>query len=49
VGQGVLRHQIHNTLEQHHPDCTHRQADPRKYGSGATEVWLGQGAWRRPE
>jgi len=49
VGQGVLRHQIHTTLEQHHPDCTYRQGDPRKYGSGATEVWLGQGAWRRPE
>ena len=49
VGQGVLRHQIHNTLEQHHPDCTYRQGDPRKYGSGATEVWLGQASWRRPE
>lgn len=49
VGQGVLRHQIHTALEQHHPDCTYRQGDPRKYGSGATEVWLGQASWRRPE
>ena len=49
VGQGVLRHQIRTTLEQHHPDCTYREGDPRKYGSGATEVWLGQASWRKPE
>lgn len=46
VGQGVLRHQLRSRLEQDHPDCTWRDGDPRKYGSGATEVMLGQGAWR---
>ena len=46
VGQGVLRHQLRSRLEQDHPDCTWRDADPKKYGSGATEVMLGQGAWR---
>ena len=48
VGQGVLRHQIRTSLDQHHPDCTYRDGDPRKYGSGATEVWLGQASWRKP-
>ena len=48
VGQGVLRHQIRTSLDQHHPDCTWRDGDPRRYGSGATEVWLGQSAWRNP-
>ena len=48
VGQGVLRHQIRTSLDQHHPDCTYREGDPRKYGSGATEVWLGQASWRTP-
>ena len=46
VGKGVLRHQLRSRLEQDHPDCTWRDGDPRKYGSGATEVMLGQGAWR---
>jgi len=49
VGQGVLRHQIRSSLEQHHPDCSFRDGDPHRYGSGATEVWLGQASWRRPE
>lgn len=49
VGQGVLRHHIRTTLEQHHPDCSYREGDPRKYGSGATEVWLGQASWCKPE
>lgn len=48
VGQGVLRHQIRTSLDQHHPDCTYREGDPRKYGRGATEVWLGQASWRTP-
>ena len=48
VGQGVLRHQIRTSLDQHHPDCTYREGDPRKYGRGATEVWLGQASWRKP-
>ena len=47
IGQGVLRHQIRTSLDQHHPDCTFRDGDPRKYGSGATEVWLGQASWRQ--
>lgn len=49
VGQGVLRHEIHTSLEQHHPDCSHRPGDPCRYGSGATEVLLGQEAWRKPQ
>ena len=48
VGQGVLRHQIRTALDQHHPDCNYREGDPRRYGSGATEVWLGQASWRNP-
>ena len=48
VGQGVLRHQIRTALDQHHPDCNYREGDPRRYGSGATEVWLGQASWRKP-
>ena len=48
VGQGVLRHQILTALDQHHPDCNYREGDPRRYGSGATEVWLGQASWRKP-
>ena len=47
VGQGVLRHQIRTALDQHHPDCNYREGDPRRYGSGATEVWLGQASWRK--
>ena len=47
VGQGVLRHQIRTALDRHHPDCNCREGDPRKYGSGATEVWLGQASWRK--
>lgn len=42
VGQGVLRHQIRTLLEQDHPDCSYRDADPRQYGSGATEVFIGR-------
>ncbi|HHZ95453.1 MAG TPA: hypothetical protein EYN28_04900 [Flavobacteriales bacterium] len=45
VGQGVLRHQIHSRLEMYYPDCTVRQANPRNYGSGATEVLLGQSSF----
>ena len=48
VGQGVLRHQIRTALDQHHPDCNYREGDPRRYGSGATEVWLGQASWGKP-
>ena len=48
VGQGVLRHQIRTALDQHHPDCNYREGDLRRYGSGATEVWLGQASWRKP-
>lgn len=46
IGQGVLRHQIWSRVEQYYPDCTCRSADPRRYGSGATEVWVGESAFR---
>ena len=46
IGQGVLRHQIWSRVEQFYPDCSCRSADPRKYGSGATEVWVGESAFR---
>jgi len=42
VGQGVLRHQIRSRLEMYYPECTVRDANPREYGAGATEVFLGQ-------
>lgn len=42
VGQGVLRHQIRSRLEMYYPECSVRDANPREYGSGATEVLLGQ-------
>ena len=42
VGQGVLRHQIRSRLEMYYPECSVREANPREYGSGATEVLLGQ-------
>ncbi len=45
IGQGVLRHQIWSRVEQYYPDCTCRSADPRKFGSGATEVWIGEAAF----
>lgn len=41
VGQGVLRHQIRSRLEMYYPECSVRDANPREYGSGATEVLLG--------
>jgi len=46
IGQGVLRHQIWSRVEQYYPDCSCKSADPRKFGSGATEVWIGEGAFR---
>ena len=42
VGQGVLRHKIRSRLEMYYPECSVREANPREYGSGATEVLLGQ-------
>ena len=45
VGQGVLRHQIRSRLELYYLDCTVRDANPREYGSGATEVFLGQSSF----
>ena len=42
VGQGVLRHQIRSRLGMYYPECSVRDANPREYGSGATEVLLGQ-------
>ena len=46
IGQGVLRHQIWSRVDQYYPDCSCRSADPRQYGNGATEVWIGQAAFR---
>ena len=48
VGQGVLRHLIRTALDLHLPVCYYREGDPRRFGSGATEVWLGQASWRKP-
>jgi len=45
VGQGVLRYQIRTRLELYYPNCTVRDANPREYGSGATEVFLGQSSF----
>lgn len=42
VGQGVLRHEIWTRIEQFYPRCSCRSADPRKYGSGATEIWISE-------
>ena len=47
IGQGVLRHQIWSRIEQFYPDCTCRSADPRRFGNGATEVWIGESAMSR--
>ena len=47
VGQGVLRHQIWSRIEQYYPDCACRSADPRRFGNGATEVWIGESAFSR--
>ena len=33
-------------VEQYYPDCSCRSADPRQYGNGATEVWIGEAAFR---
>lgn len=46
IGQGVLKHQIWSRIEQYYPDCSCRSGDPRKFGNGATEVWIGQSAFR---
>ena len=45
IGQGVLRHQIWSRVDQYYPDCSCRSADPREYGSCATEVWIGERAF----
>lgn len=45
VGQGVLRNQIRTRLDSYYPDCTARDANPREYGAGATEVILGQSSF----
>tara|TARA_B110000285_G_scaffold235126_1_gene315009 strand:- start:2413 stop:3048 length:636 start_codon:yes stop_codon:yes gene_type:complete len=47
IGQGVLRHEIWSRIEQFYPDCTCRSADPRRFGNGATEVWIGESAFSR--
>ena len=45
VGQGVLRHQIRSRLDMYYPNSTVRDANPREYGYGATEVFLGQSSF----
>jgi hypothetical protein len=45
VGEGVLRHQIRSRLEMYYPECTVRDANPREYGAGATEIFLGQSSF----
>jgi len=45
VGQGVLRHQLRSRLDMYYPECTVRDANPREYGAGATEVFLGQSSF----
>ncbi len=47
IGQGTLRHQIWSRIEQFYPNCSCRSADPRRYGSGATEVWIDERALSR--
>ncbi len=38
VGEGVLKREIHNLIEQYYPNCSTQPADHREYGYGATEV-----------
>ena len=45
VGKGVLRNQIRTRLDSYYPDCNVRDANPREYGAGATEVILGQSSF----
>ena len=45
VGQGVLRHQIRSRLDLYYPNCSVRDANPREYGAGATEVYLSQSSF----
>lgn len=45
VGQGVLRHQLRSRLDMYYPECSVRDANPREYGAGATEVYLGQSSF----
>lgn len=40
VGQGVLKHEIWQRVERYYPECTCRWADPRRFGSGATEITI---------
>jgi len=39
VGEGRLRDEVHNVLK-HYPGVRFRDADPRRFGSGATEIEL---------
>ena len=42
IGQGVLRHAIASRVQQFYPECDAKPADPRQYGSGATEIFIRQ-------
>lgn len=41
VGQGVLKAQIRELLDQFYPHCTFHDADFTSYGYGATEIRIG--------
>ncbi len=43
VGQGVLKHEIWQTVDRYYPECSCRYADPRRFGSGATEINISSG------
>ena len=45
IGQGVLGDRIRARIEMYYPNCTVRDGNPREYGSGATEVLLGQSSF----
>ena len=45
VGQGVLRHQLRSRLEMYYPECSVRDANPREFGAGASEVIISQSAF----
>lgn len=45
VGAGVLRHQLRSRLEMYYPECSVRDANPREYGAGASEVIISQSAF----
>lgn len=45
VGQGVLRHQLRSRLNMYYPECSVRDANPKEFGAGASEVIISQSAF----